>query len=38
MTIYVSRLVGIAPMPFWTKLRMPVAIVIEDGVVADVVQ
>ncbi len=38
MTIYVSRLVGIAPMPFWTKLGMPVAIVIEDGVVADVVQ
>lgn len=38
ITIYVSRLVGIAPMPFWTRLGMPVAIVIEDGVVADVVQ
>ena len=38
MTIYVSRLVGIAPMPFWTKLGMPAAIVIEDGAIADVVQ
>ncbi|MBN9333926.1 histidine phosphatase family protein [Devosia sp.] len=38
MTIYVSRLVGIVPMPFWTKLAMPAAIVIKDGVVADVVQ
>jgi broad specificity phosphatase PhoE len=31
MTIYISRLTGIAPMPFWTSLRMPDAIVIEDG-------
>lgn len=38
MTIYVSRLVGIAPMQFWAKLGMPAAIVIEDGVVADLVQ
>jgi broad specificity phosphatase PhoE len=38
MTIYVSRLVGIAPMPFWTKLGMPAAIVIKGGVVADVVE
>ena len=37
MTIYVSRLTGIAPMPFWTRLRMPDAIVIEDGVVKYVV-
>ena len=38
MTIYVSRLLGITPMPFWTKLGMPVAIVIGDGVIADVLQ
>lgn len=38
MTIYLSRLVGIAPMPFWTTLGMPAAIVIEDGAIADVVQ
>lgn len=38
MTIYVSRLIGIAPMPFWTKLGMPTAIVVENGVVAEMVQ
>jgi 2,3-bisphosphoglycerate-dependent phosphoglycerate mutase len=38
MTIYVSRLLGISPMPMWTKLRMPDAIVIKDGAVADLVQ
>ena len=38
MTIYISRLTGIAPMPFWSSLAMPVAIVLEDGAVVDVVQ
>lgn len=33
MTIYASRLTGIAPMPFWNQLTMPAAILIKDGVV-----
>lgn len=37
MSIYVSRLTGIVPMPFWQQLGMPVAVLIEDNRIACVI-
>ncbi len=31
LSIYVSRICGIAPMPFWRRLGLPTAIVLTDG-------
>lgn len=38
MSIYVSRMTGIAPMPFWRELRMPVAVMVEDNRIVSIVQ